>query len=63
VGAITGEAGLHARELGPIEVEDRFSLVDVSKSRADEVLDALRRSLIRGRKVTASRYRQPSTKR
>jgi ATP-dependent RNA helicase DeaD len=63
VGAITGEAGLSGRDLGTIEIADRFSLVDVRKSRADEVLDALRRTQIRGRKVTASRYRPPKAKR
>jgi ATP-dependent RNA helicase DeaD len=63
VGAITGEAGLEGRDVGAIEVADRYSLVDVRKSRADEVLDALRRTQIRGRKVTASRYRPPKTKR
>jgi ATP-dependent RNA helicase DeaD len=63
VGAITNEAGLDGRDIGPIEIADRYSLVDVRKSRADEVLDALRRTLLRGRKVTASRYRQPATKR
>jgi len=63
VGAITGEAGLDGRDVGPIEVADRYSLVDVRKSRADEVLDALRRTQIRGRKVTASRYRPPKAKR
>jgi ATP-dependent RNA helicase DeaD len=62
VGAITGEAGLDGRDVGAIEIADRYSLVDVRKSRADEVLDALRRTQVRGRKVTASRYRPPRTK-
>ena len=62
VGAITNEAGLDGRDVGTIEIADRYSLVDVRKSRADEVLDALRRTLIRGRKVSASRYRQPKAK-
>jgi ATP-dependent RNA helicase DeaD len=63
VGAITGEAGLDGRDVGPIEIADRYSLVDVRKSRADEALDALRRTKIRGHKVTASRYRPPREKR
>ena len=46
-----------------IEIAERYSLVDVRKSRADEALDALRRTKIRGRKVTASRYRPPREKR
>jgi ATP-dependent RNA helicase DeaD len=59
VGAITGEAGLDGRDVGAIEIAERYSLVDVRKSRADDVLGALRRTQIRGRKVSASRYRPP----
>ena len=40
----------------------RHALVDVRKSRADEVLVALRTTTIRGKKVTASRYRPKETK-
>ncbi len=35
VGAITGETGLHGREIGAIEIADRFSLVEVPLDRAD----------------------------
>jgi ATP-dependent RNA helicase DeaD len=63
VGAITGEAGVDGRDVGAIEIAERYSLVDVRKSRADEVLTALRRAQLRGRKVTASRYRPPREKR
>jgi ATP-dependent RNA helicase DeaD len=60
VGAITGEAGLASGEVGAIEIADRFSLVEVRDERADEVLAALRGKTIRGRPVTASRYRPPA---
>jgi ATP-dependent RNA helicase DeaD len=57
VGAITGEAGLTSRDLGAIEIADRFSLVEVPESRADDVIEALRGSAIRGKKVSVRRER------
>ena len=57
VGAITGEAGINSRELGAIEIADRFSLVDVPESRANEIMAALRATTIRGRKVSVRRDR------
>jgi len=62
VGAITNEAGLEGADLGPIEISERFALVDVREDRVDDVLEALRRTTIRGKKVTASRYRLPRSK-
>ena len=57
VGAITGEAGMTSRELGAIEIADGFSLVEVPESAADHVIQALRASAIRGKKVTVRRER------
>jgi ATP-dependent RNA helicase DeaD len=57
VGAITGEAGINSRELGAIEIADRFSLVDVPESRANDIMAALRATTIRGRKVNVRRDR------
>jgi ATP-dependent RNA helicase DeaD len=57
VGAITGEAGLTSRDLGAIEIGDRFSLVEVPESRADHVIEALRASAIRGKKIIVRRER------
>jgi ATP-dependent RNA helicase DeaD len=62
VGAITGEAKIEGSDIGAIEVAERHALVDVRKSRADEVLVALRTTTIRGKKVTASRYRPKTSK-
>jgi ATP-dependent RNA helicase DeaD len=59
VGAITGEAGINSRELGAIEIADRFSLVDVPASRADDIMAALRATTIRGNKVSVRRDRGP----
>src|SRR6185503_20151483 len=52
VGAITGEAGIDSRDLGAIEIADRFSLIEVPESRADEIMAALRATTLRGRKVS-----------
>ena len=60
VGAITGEAGINSRELGAIQIADRFSLVEVPASRADEIIAALRATTIRGRKVPVRRDRDAS---
>jgi ATP-dependent RNA helicase DeaD len=52
VGAITGEAGVTSRSVGAIEIADNFSLVDVEAQFADEIIAALRGTMIRGKKVT-----------
>ncbi len=50
VGAITGETHLSGREIGAIEIADRFSLVEVPEAAIDDVIAALRRGTIKGRK-------------
>ncbi|MPZ25442.1 MAG: DEAD/DEAH box helicase [Micromonosporaceae bacterium] len=55
VGAIAGETRLTGRDIGAIEIADRFSLVEVPESAAEEVIAALRRSTIKGRRPTARR--------
>jgi ATP-dependent RNA helicase DeaD len=57
VGAITGEAGISSRDIGAIDIADRFALVEVPESLADTVIDALRATTIRGRKPTVRRER------
>jgi ATP-dependent RNA helicase DeaD len=57
VGAITGEAGIDSRDLGAIEIADRFALIEVPDSRADAIIAALRATTIRGKKVTVRRDR------
>ncbi|MCW2948705.1 MAG: ATP-independent helicase [Actinoallomurus sp.] len=63
VGAIAGESHLSGRDIGAIEIADRFSLVEVPESAADEVIRALRRSTIKGRKATVRRERDTANKR
>jgi ATP-dependent RNA helicase DeaD len=57
VGALTGETDLKGRDIGAIEIADRFSLVEVPESAADEVIAALRGSSIKGRRATVRRER------
>jgi ATP-dependent RNA helicase DeaD len=57
VGAITGETGISGRDIGSIEIADRFSLVEVPHGVADEVIQGLRGSTIKGRKATVRRDR------
>ena len=57
VGAITGKSYLSGRDIGTIEIADRFSLVEVPESAADDVVAALRQAGIRGRSATVRRER------
>ena len=60
VGAITSESHLSGRDIGTIEIADRFSLVAVPKPAADDVVAALRQVSIRGRRTTVRRERYPA---
>jgi ATP-dependent RNA helicase DeaD len=62
VGAITGESRLGGRDIGGIEIADRFSLVEVPESAAGEVISALRRTTIKGKKPTVRRERDPASR-
>jgi ATP-dependent RNA helicase DeaD len=55
VGAITGETSLQGRQIGTIEIADRFSLVEIPVDRVDEVISGLRGTKLKGRKATVRR--------
>ncbi len=55
VGAITGEAGVSGRQIGSIQIGDKFSLVEVADDVADEILRALQTAFIKGKKVKVRR--------
>ena len=55
VGAITGEADVPSRNLGAIEIADKFSLVEVPDALADRIIAALKATKIRGKKVNVRR--------
>ncbi len=57
VGAIANEAGIDSRDIGAIEIADKFSLVEVPDDAAEEVIRALRGTTIRGKRVMARRDR------
>ncbi|NGY59898.1 DEAD/DEAH box helicase [Lentzea sp. NEAU-D13] len=59
VGAITGETQLKGRDIGAIEIADRFSLVEVPGPAAADVIEQLRDATIKGKRVTIRRERQP----
>jgi ATP-dependent RNA helicase DeaD len=63
VGAIAGETQLSGRDIGAIEISDRFSLVEVPEAVADEVVAALRHTTIKGRKATVRREREAPNRR
>ena len=52
VGAIAGEAGVPSRVIGAIKIHDDYSLVEVPEELAERIIEALRRTQIRGNKVT-----------
>ena len=57
VGAITGETSLQGRDIGAIEITEKFSLVEVPAGSVDEVIDAMKGATIRGRRVNVRRER------
>jgi len=57
VGAICNETNLSGRDIGAIDIFGRFSLVEVPKGRAEAIIEALRGTTIRGRKVDVRRDR------
>jgi ATP-dependent RNA helicase DeaD len=56
-GAITNEAGLPPRSIGAIEIADRFSLVEVPGELADAIIEKMKKTTLRGRKVLVRRER------
>ena len=59
VGAIAGESSLTGRDVGDIQIAQKFSLVEVPDEAVDEVIAALRTSTVKGKKVAARRDQKP----
>jgi ATP-dependent RNA helicase DeaD len=55
VGAIANEAGVPGSAIGAIEIADQFSLVEVPADAADHVIEALRSTKLRGKRVQVRR--------
>ncbi|MFG2817440.1 DEAD/DEAH box helicase [Streptomyces sp. NPDC048410] len=60
VGAIAGETRLSGRDIGAIEIADRFSLVEVPEEAADDVVSAMRGANVKGRRAQVRRERDQS---
>jgi ATP-dependent RNA helicase DeaD len=58
VGAIANEAGVTGRDIGAIDIADRFALVEVPEEVADYVIESLQATRIKGKRVTVRRDRQ-----
>ncbi|MEO7455120.1 MAG: DEAD/DEAH box helicase [Gemmatimonadaceae bacterium] len=58
VGAIVNEAGVDARAIGAIQITDRFSLVEVPEEIADGIIETLRGTTIKGKRVPVRRDRE-----
>jgi ATP-dependent RNA helicase DeaD len=55
VGAIANETSLSGRDIGSIDIADKFSIVEVPEASADEVIRALNSTRLKGSKVRARR--------
>ncbi len=55
VGAIAGETGIPGRSIGAIEIHDRFSFVEVAPELADDVMNVMNGSQIRGFRVAVEK--------
>jgi ATP-dependent RNA helicase DeaD len=58
VGAIANEASINSNLIGSIQIEERFSLVDVPERLAQGIMEVLGRARIKGRKVPVRVFRE-----
>lgn len=58
VGAIANEASINSNLIGAIQIEERFSLVDVPERLAQGIMEVLGRARIKGRKVPVRVFRE-----
>jgi ATP-dependent RNA helicase DeaD len=56
VGAITSEAGIKGNLLGAIEISDKYSIVDLPDQIIEDVVRAMKNSLIKGKRVVVRRF-------
>ena len=50
VGCIANETDLEGRQIGPIRITDRYSVVGVPAARLDQVMEAVRNSTLKGKR-------------
>ena len=63
VGAIANESDLTGKDIGPINVAESFSTVDVPAAAADAVIAAIKQTTIRGKRASIRRDRNPGAER
>jgi ATP-dependent RNA helicase DeaD len=61
VGDIANEAGVNASMIGGIDVQERFSLVEVPEGLARGIIEALGRTRMKGQKVAVRLFRESVT--
>ncbi|MEO7360223.1 MAG: DbpA RNA binding domain-containing protein, partial [Gemmatimonadaceae bacterium] len=57
VGAIANEVGIDAGVIGSIQIADGYSTVEVPEEIAEDIIEALRNTTIKGRRVNVRRDR------
>jgi len=57
VAALTTKAGVHARDIGAIDIAERFSLIEVPSDAMTRIVKTLREATVRGKKLGARRDR------
>nr|VFK27823.1 MAG: ATP-dependent RNA helicase DeaD [Candidatus Kentron sp. LPFa] len=62
VGAIANEAGLDAQDIGHIDIQTEFSLVDLPKGMPNDIFQDLRKTWVQGQRLNISRLEQPGKK-
>jgi len=56
VGAIANETGLSGREIGPIKISDRYSVVGVPETEVESVIKTMSSTTLRGKRAKVRRY-------
>ncbi len=56
VGSIANESGLSGKQIGPIRISEHFAVVGVPEAAAENVIAVMRKTMIKGKKVTVRRF-------
>jgi ATP-dependent RNA helicase DeaD len=56
VGAIANEAGIEGHRIGSIQIEDKYSVVELPEEWIDRVVKAMAKSTVKGKKASIRRF-------
>jgi ATP-dependent RNA helicase DeaD len=56
VGAIANEAGIEGHRIGAIEIQDKYSVVELPEELIDRVVKAMAKSTVKGKKASVRRF-------